>query len=212
MVYVTKSGVRLEIGRIPRRLIDEFVRDHPVPEPPMKQVEAEVFGGIKEEMPDTKDPEYLLEMRRYYLEVGYKQIDLIAPAVKILDEIGTAEELEFIGLSDNPADLLRSVVFDNQDDLTNVVEEVFYQSTVTQRGIEEAAKMFGVTWHGMPVDLTKGPKSPAMYGSQFGDRKAAKEGGYNWREFIELSGPEQSAVVAHHRLSNRLDWLLAHTK
>jgi hypothetical protein len=210
MVYVTESGVRLEISRIPRRLIDEFVRDHPVPEPPMKPVEAEIFGGIKEEAPDPKDPEYLLEMRRYYMEVGHAQIDLIAGAVKILDEIGTVEELEFVGLSGNPADLLRTVVFDNQDDLTNVVEEVFYQSTVTQRGIDEAAQMFGVTWYGNPVDLAKGPKSPAWYHGQFGDRKAAKEGGYNWREFIELTGPEQSAVVAHHRLNNRLDWLLAH--
>ena len=210
MIYVTQCGVRLEIGRIPRRAIDAFARDHLVPEPPMKQVDAPVFGDIVEEAPDLEDPEYLVEMRRYYLEVGYAQIDLIADGVTILDEVGTPEELAFLELSDEPSELLRTIIFDNRDDLTNVVEEVFYQSTVTQRGIEEAARTFGVTWYGQPVDLTKGPRSPAMYLSPFGDRKAAEAGGYNWREFIELTGPEQSAVVAHHRLSNRLDWLLSH--
>jgi len=210
MLYTTRSGVRLEIGRIPRRLIDEFAQAHPIPEPPMKQVEAEVFGDIKEEAPDTEDPEYLLEMQRYYTEVGYAQIDLIIGGVTILDEVGTAEELEFLGLENDKEGVLRSLILDNQEDLSAVVAGVFYESTVTPQGIEEAVRLYGVSWYGNPVDPNKGPRSPAMYLSHFGDRKAAKDAGYKWSEFIELSGPEQSAIVAFHRLDNRLNWLMAH--
>jgi len=210
MLYTTRGGVRLEIGRIPRRLIDEFARAHPMPEPPMKQVEAPVFGDIKEEAPDTHDPEYLLELRRYYTEVGYAQIDLIIDGVTILDEVGTPDELEFLGLDGDKGELLRSLILANQEDLSAVVAGVFYESTVTQRGVDEAARMFGVSWYGNPVDPNKGPKTPAMYLSPFGDRKAARDAGYTWSEFIELSGPEQSAIVAFHRLDNRLAWLMAH--
>ena len=91
-----------------------------------------------------------------------------------------------------------------------IVAGVFYESTVTQRGVDEAARSFGVTWYGNPVDPNKGPKSPAMYLSPYGDRRAAQDAGYKWSEFIELSGPEQSTEVAYHRLSNRLEWLMAH--
>jgi len=215
MLYKTRSGVRLEIGRIPRRLIDEFARDHPRPDPPLKQVEAEVFGqarnpGIREEAPDPTDPEYLLEMQRYYLEVGYAQIDLIIDGVTILDEVGTPDELEFLGFGDDKGELLRSLILDNQEDLGAVVAGVLYESTVTQQGIDEAARQFGVSWYANPVDPNKGPKTPAMYLAPFGDRKAARDAGYKWSEFIELSGPEQSAIVAFHRLDNRLAWLMAH--
>jgi len=210
MLYTTRSGVRLEIGRIPRRLIDEFALAHPAPEPPLKQVEAEVFGDIKEEAPDPTDPEYLLEMQRYYLEVGYAQIDLIIDGVTILDEVGTPDELEFLGLDGDKGELLRSLILDNPEDIKAVVAGVFYESTVTQQGIEEAVKLFGVSWYSNPVDPNKGPRTPAMYLSHFGDRKAARDAGYKWSEFIELSGPEQSAIVAFHRLDNRLAWLMAH--
>ena len=213
--YTTKNGVRLEIGRIPRQEIDRFVAAHPMPEPPMRKQAA--FGGIEEDVPILDDPGFQRAMVDYYVEMGHDQVDLIAGAVKMADGSYEAllvegDELREIGVVEDEADLLRYIILGNTDDLATVVGEAFYLSTVTERGIDEAKRMFNVTWAGQGVETWHVAGTPGQYGQMFQDRLAAKFGGYNWGEFCELSGPEQSAAVAFYRLSNRLEALMAQQK
>lgn len=208
--YVTAGGLRLEISRIPRQVIDDFLAGEMPPEPPIREVEA--WGGITEEVPVLDDPGYLAAMQQYYLQLGDGQIDLIAPAVGLPPDCGAVEleELRALGLAeegDGKADLLRYVVLANEEDLGNVTELVFYNSTVTERGIAEAKARFGVTWHKLPVAAWHVPSSPAGYNLEFEARRVGREAGYKWGEFCKLSGPEQSAEVALQRLGSRLAWL-----
>ena len=213
-IYTTKNGVRLEIGRIPRQEIDRFVAAHPMPEPPTRKQAA--FGGIEEDVPVLDDPGFQRAMVDYYIEMGNAQVDLIVGAVEIVGDIEAllveADELRAIGVIEDEADLLRHLILGNTDDLAAVVGEVFYLSTVTERGIDEAKRMFNVTWAGQGVETWHVAGTPGRYGQMFQDRLAAKFGGYNWGEFCELSGPQQSAAVAFYRLSNRLEALMAQQK
>jgi hypothetical protein len=208
--YTTKDGVRLELGRIPRQDIDEFVRAHPLPEPPMQEIEA--FGGVTEEVPMHDDQTYQRELREYYQRLGEEQIGLIAPAVQVLDGEPLAEMEELRALQivedDSHADVLRYVVLGDAEDLTEVVRRVFYNSTVTQQGIDEASAAFGVEWLGQPVGAWKVPSTPGKYGAAFEARKAARYSGYAWEAFCTLTGPEQSAVVAFYREDTRLEALM----
>ena len=127
------------------------------------------------------------------------------------------EDLRAVGLApacagredDGHATWLRHIILADDEDLANVVELVFYNSTVTARGIEEATQAFGVTWMGQPVTAWHVPRVPGRYNQQFEDRKVAQHNHYTWREFCALPGPEQSAEVAFYRLSLRLDWLMS---
>ena len=213
--YTTKNGVRLEIGRIPRQEIDRFVAAHPMPEPPTRKQAA--FGGIEEDVPVLNDPGFQRAMVDYYIEMGNAQVDLIVGAVKMADGsyealLVEADELREVGVIEDEADVLRYVILGNTDDLAEVVGEVFYQSTVTERGIDEAKRMFNVTWAGQGVETWHVASTPGQYGQIFADRLAAKFGGYNWGEFCELSGPQQSAVVAFYRLNIRLEAMMAQQK
>lgn len=203
----TSTGYELEVGRIPRERIDAFLLAHPEPEPPTREVEA--FGGVVEKVEVLDDPAYLAALQAHRLEMGAAQIDLIADAVEIE---GTGWEREFaelreLGLAgDNPkADVLRYVVLGNDADFAGVVEEVLYNSTVTLRGLEEAAERFGVTWLGQRVPVVSPPGGPGRGSNLFGDRQAAKFSLLTWEEFCTLPGPEQSAAVAFHRLTMELE-------
>lgn len=210
-IYTTKNGVRLEIGRIPRQEIDRFVVAHPMPEPPTRKQAA--FGDIEEDVPILDDPGFQRAMIDYYVEMGHDQVDLIAEAVEVVGDIEMllveADELREIGVIEDEGDLLRHIILGNTDDLAAVVSEVFYQSTVTERGIDEAKEAFGVTWAGQGVETWHVAGTPGRYRQMFEDRLAAKFGLHNWDEFCELSGPRQSGVVAFYRLSNRLEALVA---
>jgi len=208
--YVTKAGIRLEVERIPRQQIDNFTIDRPLPEPPTREVE--VFGGDVEKVPILDDPEYRAALTNYYIELGCDKADLITEAIKILGDVDFAvdlEELRVLGLAqgDGRADLMRYIILGNAEDLEKVIELVFYNSTVTDRGILEATQSFGVTWMGQPLAALIPPKSNVMASRIFGDRQAAQWTHYNWEEFSELSGQEQSAIVAFYRLNMRLSWL-----
>jgi len=96
----------------------------------------------------------------------------------------------------------------SHDDLVFLVDEVFYRSTVTARGIDEAEKRFGVVYMEQPVMAWKVPGSAAVRNQVFADWQAARFCGYDWQRFCELSGPAQSECVAFHMISNRLDWLM----
>jgi hypothetical protein len=211
MEYATTAGMRLEVGRIPRQKIDNFIGGRPLPEPPTRT--TEVFGGDTEEVPILDDPGYRRALLDYYITFGHDQVDLIADAVQIIGDVPLAEleELRELGLAegDGHADLLRHVVLGSDDDLAAVVELVMYQSTVTERGIAEAAQAFNVTWMEKPVLQWGIPGSYGRHGAPFEARKAAQFSRYNWHDFCALSGPEQSAIVAFYRLSTRLEWLMA---
>lgn len=206
--------MRLEVGKLPRQIIDKFLVARLPPEPPTR--EAEAFGGIVEEVPVLDDPQYLADLQTYYTRLGDEQIDLVAEAVRIIDmpereaALMEMEDLRSIGLAeeDDFAAQLRYIVLANDEDLANVVELVFYQSTVTARGIEEATRAFNVTWMSQPVTAWHVPRVPGRYSQQFEDRKVAQHNHYTWREFCTLPGPEQSAEVAFYRLSQRLEWLM----
>lgn len=213
--YTTGAGVRLRIGCLLRRKIDEFLSAEALPEPPTR--EAEAFGGIMEEIPVLDDPTYLAELQTYYARLGDEQIDLIAEAVEIVAmpereaALVEMEDLRAVGLAegDDRATWLRYIILADNEDLANVVGQVFYNSTVTERGIAEATQVFGVTWMGQPVSAWHVPRVPGRYNQQFEDRKAQRHGRYTWREFCTLPGWEQSAEVAFYRLSMRLEWLMS---
>ena len=204
--YVTTRGIRLEVGRLPRRAVDEFLAKHPMPEPPTRTVQA--FGDIEEEVEDYDAPGYRSAILDYYVWLMRDQVSLIAPAIEVLDDVDLSEikELQAIGLDigDDAVDLLRYIVLADDEDKGVVAEIVLYNSTVTVRGLREAGDRFRVTWRGRPVDVLSPPRGPARAAQLFGDRQAALEAGYKWDEFCELPGPEQSEIAAFHRLSMRL--------
>lgn len=201
MEYLTESGYRLEIGRVPRREIDTFVATHPMPNPPTRTVE--VWGGIVEEVPDYSSTQYKRELAGYYISIGYEQIDLIAPAVSI-DKTVRADEIADIhslGIAGNDTELLQHILSQSPRDSQTVVEAVMYNSTVTTWGIMEAAELFGVTFRGKRVNPLIGTSDIRANGV-FCDRLAVRwDGSYNWSEFCELPGPEQSEIVALYMIS-----------
>lgn len=210
--HVTKRGVRLEIGRIPRQQIDDFTLRYVPPEPPVREVEA--FGGITEEMPILDDPAYLERLLAYYVRLGDEQIELIASAVRIvgprsealLAELEDLRKLDLAEEDDWPAHLRFSVLADDEE-MGTVVGLVFYNSTVTEKGIAEASRAMAVTWMGQPVEGWRMPGTPGRYGQLFEARRAARYSEYTWEGFCGSTGPEQSAAVAFYRLSTKLDWL-----
>ena len=212
MEYTTRGGYLLDIGRIPRQMIDQFIADRPMPEPPTKTVE--VWGDIPEEIPDYDDPGYQKKLNRYWLELGKQHVALIADAVTLPENVdfGELAELYEIGLvtdkTGSVADFLRYVVCD--DDAQEIASLVLYNSTVTDRGLWEASERYNVTWGGkrLTAFITLG-KSAGMYGPEFEARRASQFSGKGWEAFCELPGMEQSAIVAFYRLNNSLAWLQA---
>ena len=216
--YVTSNGYRLGVGRISRQRIDAFAGKRPIPKPPVKsasELGIPVFGGEKAEaeemLPIWDDPEYLEELQNYYQKIGAEEFDLIAKVITLLDDVPeeTLAEVNEFGIdTSDPANFLRFVVLDNDHDLTKLTALVFYNSTVTPRGMMEAVKTFDVTFNDEPV-APMAKSGPAKASPMFGHRQAAKANNYTWEEFCTLPGPEQSAVVAFHRLGERLQWLMS---
>ena len=208
MNYTTSTGVELRLERIPRQRIDQFACGHPVPEPPMRK--ADVWGGVTEDVPDYNDPGYQADLMRYYLELGKLNVELIADAVTLVgDDVDLSElyELRDVGLgSGSMSDFLRYTVSD--EDVQNIVAEVLYQSTVTDRGLKEASTRYNVRWGGRQINafIVLG-KSKGSYGAEFEARRAAQFNFTKWKIFCEMYGAEQSDIVAFFRLSNSLAWL-----
>lgn len=200
--YTTGDGLRLDIGRIDRTILDPFFIANPPPEPPTAKVE--VFAGFTEDIPVTDNPEYLAALFSYRVQMGYELVDIIADAVNLPDD-GEANALQIAGLAETKADLLRFRL--SEIDLENIVELVLYQSTVTERGIQEAAERLNVTWAGKPVLALRPPSSAGRVGMLYEHRQAARFGGYRWSEFCALPGPEQSEEFAFYRINARLTWL-----
>lgn len=213
MRYITSRAVILQIGAIERRAIDAFVQNHCPPKPPTKTVT--VFGGT-EEVDDFGDEDYQRSLFAYYIGLFVDQFDLLEPAIEIEGEWWNDErftELREAGAISTTLPPIRQkheylqFVALSEDDMQAIVEEVFYQSTVTQRGIDEAESLFNVTWFDKSVYAWAVKSTPGKFSQIFEDRNAAMMAHYKWREFCELPGPEQSAIVAHHRLKLRLEHL-----
>lgn len=205
-IYTTETGVELRVGRIPRQSIDRFIAAHPPPEPPT--VEVETWAGDTEEVLDHDAPEYRQAMTAYYAATGYAQLELIAGAVEIVDASAPElADLQSLGIATDKASFLRHVLVQSGADLEAVTEAVFYNSTVTPRGIMEAAELFGVTWRGKQVNPFAGAKSSGKANGAFNHRQAAELSGYNWTEFCQMDGQEQSEIVCFRLLSARLNIL-----
>jgi len=83
-----------------------------------------------------------------------------------------------------------------------------YNSTVTVRGLVEAAKLFGVHWSGEKVPVLEPDKGKLRANGAFGDRLAVQWYGLmSWGAFCELPGPKQSEIVALYRYQMKLEEL-----
>ena len=171
------------------------------------------WGDVEEEIPILDDPAYRAEMMRYHLWLAKEQAAVISTAVEPLDEgrIDWTElfELESLGLEIVDAHTGFLCYLLSDQDRATVTEQVLYQSTVTARGIAEAERAYAVKWLHKPVVAWRVPSVPAELSLEFEARQVARLYGYSWPQFCELTGPEQSAVVCHYRLSNKLAWLEA---
>ena len=207
--YQTGNGYRLAVGRVPKATADEFLSRCAPPPPPTRRAVA--FGGLVEELPDPTNPAYQHELAAYVLRLSEERFAFVAGAVRVLNFTGTTEvaELATLGLltPQDQAGLLRLVVLSNPADLLAVLELICYQSTVTERGIQEAYARFNAQWAGQSALRWGIPHLPGSYSREYEDRRAARHSGLSFAEFCALPGPEQSAVVAFMRLEMRLEWL-----
>lgn len=212
--YTTNTGVQLEIGRIPRVFIDQLLVNYPEPEAPTRT--EEIWGGFSEEVPDLDDPDYRFRLQIWYANIVNEQMAVILPAIRVIGGLDTVdlselEQLQQAGIlpEGETADLLQYEILKSNQDATAVTELVFYHSTVTQRGIDEAAQAYKVTWFDQPVLAWKSPELPAKYTNLYRDRQSAQMAGYTWEQFCNMQGPDQSAIVAYHLINGRLEWLIS---
>lgn len=215
----TSTGIELSVKGISRKVIDAFLLYRSPPEPPLKTIK--IYGGLEEQVPDYEAESYKREYEHYVTAMAQDQFLLIAYAVtfdvnpydnKMFNELIQVGVIEPSNKEEANFDFLRFVAMEQVADSALVMNEVLYLSTVTQEGIEEAGDLFNVTWHSKRVELFGIPRTNARFTQHFEDRSAAKYAGVPWTTFIELTGPEQSAIVAHYRVSQRLDWLLSQQK
>lgn len=197
------------MGAVPRERIDSFLANNPAPFPP--SVDIEVWGGITEQTPDWSNPEYIERVQRFNMTTERAQVEMIAPVVELIDdtpdeiEISELEELNI--LSGQDSDYLHNHVLGNLSDLQAVAELVFYQSTVTQRGIDEAANRFAVYWQGKPVLAWSVPGVDGARSQLFEDWQVALYFSISWAAFAKMSGQAQSEKVAFYRIEKRIEWL-----
>ena len=210
------AGTVLVVGRIPRQHIDQFIAQHPEPEPPTRtavELGIDVFGDVDEQIPDHGNAEYLAAKAAWGEEFGTAMMGILAGAITISDDTQAAallemEEMRALSLLEGggakPSLLLYTLLTDPRD-LGAVVDEIFYNSTVTLRGLVEAAQAYGVYWRGNKVPVVTPPRGPAKANGIYSDRQAAQWSHYRWSDFCELPGNEQSAIVALHRYTIKLD-------
>lgn len=209
--YTTLEGYRLLLGSVDRRRLDRIRLKRGEPEPPTRTVE--VWGGIEEEIPVHDDVGYQSKRVGYHLWLAGEEASIMVDAITILNEdairwteLGELAELGLVIPSEKIGFLLYLV---SEHDRSNIIEQILYNSTVTIRGITEAERTYAITWYDQSVYAWRIPGTPGRVGDLFEARQAAQFSHLSWGEFCDLSGPEQSAVWAFHRLSRRLEWLLS---
>ncbi len=209
MIYTTHKGVTITLERVSRRELDAIFVQLPQPIPPTKT--RTVWGGIEEEYLDYKDELFRDLYTCWLISLSDRQLEVMAQGIvfpfEIHDDPFFNEAKLALGFHGNDkADYLRYVAF-NDIDFVQVTQKILYLSTVTQQAIDEASAVFAVEWNTQPIDSWAVKKSQGKYSALFEHRQAARFALLPWPQFCELDGPEQSAVVAHYRLSNRLEWL-----
>jgi len=206
MEYVTRDGVRIEVGRVLRRFLDAI--HIPAPVPPSRVVET--WGGLAEDVPDYQDAGYQAQLFEYRLAMWRAHLDIIVDVVNFQLPEAQCERLaalQAIGVGDGtPKSYLRYGLA--QDDQNAIVALVLYQSTVTQRGIDEAAARFAYKWRGKPLLTWYVPSSHGERGQLALEWRAAIRSGLTWAQFCTLPGPEQSQHVAFWLLEDKLAYLL----
>jgi len=208
--HETRTGYTLEIREIDRERIDAFQMHSPPPEPPVEEVEA--FGGEIEKVERPNDPDYQAALGMWKLHMFIEELSLVADAVRIVAEPPGEREAvaDLLGREPDTEALLRFSVFVDDADRQRVIEDILYLSTVTRRGIEEAAWRFGVKWSGKPVLEYDLGRSPAKFLQRYADWSAAVACNYTWEQFCRLSGPKQSEIVAWWMTNNALTFLQNH--
>jgi len=177
----------------------------------MKTVET--WAG-EEQVPDLDAPEYQQELGRYYRNLCKSQVELIAQAVTLPTSIdfGELDELlegELIQIPVNSREVGFLLYVLDADDLAAIVQIIFYNSTVTERGIAEARARFGVKWMNKSIMAWGVPGTPGAYNLEFEARRAARYSLVTWHNFCSLTGSEQSAIVCFYRMDARLDYFQA---
>ncbi len=199
--YKLSSGKHVGFDRIPRALLDDFEFNHPPPIPPLIEVPA--FGGT-ELMEDFDDESYLSELNEYSLATIFDRMGLASP---YLDEFG---ELDEYASDIMERESLPSMSAMTPTDRNLLLDQMWYVSTVTVRGLDEAARRFNVTWMDKLIipsrasDTGKLGEQPLKHSQYFYDYEAAVESGYMWNVFCGMTGQEQSGVVSHHWLNQRV--------
>ncbi len=161
---------------------------------------------------DRSDQEYQAQFLAWQVAFGNSLLEVIAEVVeipesiiaKVEDELRELRELDICEVG--AASILRFILC-NAEDLANVVSLVLYESTVTARGLKEAQELYDVRWNGKQLSVISKPSGRATASGIFSDRISAQWAHCKWEEFCNLPGPEQSAIVALHRLQNRLEYL-----
>jgi len=204
MQFVTRDGLHIEVGRVRRELLDNL--NIPEPVPPLRDVET--WGGVVEKVPVLDDLHYLRSLRLWRTRLWKDSFSIIAQALTYTVPEGIdLDGLREIGLGIGaPADYLRygtCAIEQNQ-----LIELVYYHSTVTQRGISEAEARFGYTWRDQPLSAWSVGYSHGKRGDIAVDFRAALRSGMAWAQFCELTGQKQSEYVAFWNLEDRLVWLL----
>ncbi|MBU1743223.1 MAG: hypothetical protein KKC37_16940, partial [Proteobacteria bacterium] len=97
-------------------------------------------------------------------------------------------------------------------DRAAIVDEILYQSTVTNRGIDEAVRRFAYEWRDKPLSTWSIPTSHGKRGKLAAEWNAAFRSGLTWAQFCGMPGSEQSAVVAFWALEDKLVYLLTQSK
>jgi len=214
------EGTRLGIGRVPRQLLDKFTAEHPEPEPPLKKASElgiEVWGDPNERLPDHDDAEYLAGREVWNRTFSLEMVDLIADAITVPKETEAAallelEEMRALSLVESGGAIPSFLALLDERDQKGIVEQIFYNSTVTIRGLVEAARAYNVRWQGKKVPVAGRLRGPAQASGIFEARLVATWVHLQWPEFCELAGAEQSAHVALYRYKNRLTELAARKK
>lgn len=188
------TDVTVQFEALPRERLDELRILFPEPEPPTREVEA---FGEPERVYDLTAPEYQLAYMQYGVQIQHALLALLEDYgnLRITAHTIHDDHDEIVALGLHP------MLVALGGDYAEFMDDVYYRSTVTARGMEEAAHVFGVTWLGQPVSMFGGnarAKSPLGFSQVFFDRMAAHTCGYNWTEFCLLTGPAQSACVVFH--------------
>lgn len=194
------NNITFNITRISRSKLDRiFINKRPTP----PTTTVVVFGDYEEESYLYTDPSYLEELRAYNSRVYSTEKSLFLNAISYdEDELLKIVDDELYALTGN---LLLSALTDKQ--VYKLFDEVVYISTVTRRGINEAYNILNVTKYEDDITKIVLPVTNIKYSQVYRDMLVAKEANISWKDFCELSGFEQSMLVAFHNLQNILKYL-----